>query len=287
MNLRRFFTQQAWWGKLIGAFFGYLIAGPIGIFFGLLIGNFFDRGLNQYYSNPYWYYRAEKRKPVQIIFFEATFSIMGHLAKADGRVSEEAILMAKELMYDLDLDNEQQKSAQRLFNEGKKINFNLQQIAVKLYRATKSNTTLLKLFVDIQYRAAQLGGMSDNKLRIMNSMLNELHFATLYKQNRFYEDFAYHAYKKQSGRQHSSSNDHYQAYHSTQSPMASAFAILEIKPTANKQDVKRAYRRLMSRNHPDKLIAQGLPEKMIKIANEKTQNIRKAYEEICASRGWS
>ena len=42
----------------------------------------------------------------------------------------------------------------------------------------------------------------------------------------------------------------------------------------------------MSRNHPDKLISKGLPEEMIKIANEKTQNIRKAYEQICTSKGW-
>lgn len=286
MNLRQFFTKQAWWWKLVGSFIGFLIAGPIGIFFGLLIGNFFDRGLTQYYTNPYWHYRAESRKPVQAIFFEATFAVMGCIAKANGRVSEEAILMAKELMNDLDLDNEQQKLAQQFFNEGKKTNFNLKIITAKLYSASKNNSALLKLFVDIQYRAAQLGGMSDNRLRIMNIMLKELHFSPLFQQNRFYEDFAYHAYRKQSGRQHSSSNHQYNAYSSSKPPMADAFAILEISPTANKQDVKRAYRRLMSRNHPDKLIAQGLPEKMIKLANEKTQKIRKAYEEICASKGW-
>ncbi len=50
--------------------------------------------------------------------------------------------------------------------------------------------------------------------------------------------------------------------------------------------MKRAYRRLISRNHPDKLIAQGLPEEMIKIANDKTQKITKAYEQICTSKGW-
>ncbi len=55
---------------------------------------------------------------------------------------------------------------------------------------------------------------------------------------------------------------------------------------ASKQEVKKAYRRLLSRNHPDKLIAQGLPEAMIKVANEKTQKIMKAYELICRSKGW-
>ena len=65
-----------------------------------------------------------------------------------------------------------------------------------------------------------------------------------------------------------------------------AYAILEVSPTSSKQDVKRAYRRLMSKNHPDKLIAKGLPESMIKIANEKTQAISKAYEQICESKGW-
>jgi DnaJ like chaperone protein len=40
----------------------------------------------------------------------------------------------------------------------------------------------------------------------------------------------------------------------------------------------------MSQHHPDKLIAKGLPEEMIKLATEKTQTIKAAYEQIKKSR---
>lgn len=69
------------------------------------------------------------------------------------------------------------------------------------------------------------------------------------------------------------------------SELRDAYAVLGLQPKASDADVKRAYRRLMSQNHPDKLVAKGLPEEMIKIATEKTQNIRKAYEVIRKSRG--
>ena len=63
-----------------------------------------------------------------------------------------------------------------------------------------------------------------------------------------------------------------------------ADALLELDRHASDADLKRAYRRLMSRHHPDKLIAKGLPEEMVKVATEKTQTIKAAYERIKASR---
>jgi DnaJ like chaperone protein len=63
------------------------------------------------------------------------------------------------------------------------------------------------------------------------------------------------------------------------------YAVLDVARGASDAEVKKAYRRLMSQHHPDKLVAKGLPEEMIKLANEKTQQIRKAYERIKASRG--
>ncbi len=278
MSLRQYFTTHSWWGKLIGAFLGYLIAGPTGALFGILIGNFFDRGLVEHFSRPQWHYHAEKNQTVQKIFFEATFSVIGHVAKSDGRISKEEINLTRTLMQEMGLSAEQRKMAIIFFNEGKQIDFNLKQILNLLKNGTHDNPELLKLFIEIQYRAAQVDGLSDKKKLIMNTILQYLGFAPLHEQYRFYEDFAY---RKASGKSSS------QGYHQTpKNTLAHAYAILEISQTTNKQEVKRAYRRLMSRNHPDKLIAKGLPEEMIKLANDKTQKIRKAYEQICANKGW-
>ncbi|HDH07933.1 MAG TPA: co-chaperone DjlA, partial [Gammaproteobacteria bacterium] len=63
-----------------------------------------------------------------------------------------------------------------------------------------------------------------------------------------------------------------------------AYAILEINRSSNDREIKKAYSRMMSRHHPDKLVARGLPEEMMKIATEKTQEIQAAYEVIKKSR---
>jgi DnaJ like chaperone protein len=64
-----------------------------------------------------------------------------------------------------------------------------------------------------------------------------------------------------------------------------AYAILNITPRSTDQEVQNAYRRLMSEHHPDKLVARGLPEEMMRMATEKTQEIKVAYDRIREARG--
>jgi DnaJ like chaperone protein len=64
-----------------------------------------------------------------------------------------------------------------------------------------------------------------------------------------------------------------------------AYEALGVKSRVNDRDLKRAYRKLMSENHPDKLIAQGVPEDMVKLATERSQEIQAAYEMIRKNRG--
>ena len=258
------------------------MAGPVGALFGLLIGNFFDRGLTEHLTNPLWHYHAERRMLVKPIFLKALFSIMGHIAKADGRVSELEIQMAKRVMHDMKLNLAQRKEAQLFFNEGKREPFKLKPTLGLLYKACHDNPQLLKLFIDTQYAVAQVDGLSDGKIQILNTILAYMHRAPLHEQSRFNEDFYDHFSRQRS---YSGANQ-YTSRPSPNQVLDQAYSILQIEPTANKQDVKRAYRRLISRHHPDKLIAKGMPADKIKQANEKTQMIRKAYEQICENKGW-
>ncbi|MCX7116982.1 MAG: co-chaperone DjlA [Legionellales bacterium] len=282
MNFRQSFSHGAWWGKIIGALFGYMAAGPAGAFFGILIGNFFDKGLFLHDTRPHWHYHAEKRKSVQKIFFDATFSVMGLIAKADGRVSEHEIHLAKTLMQEMQLNAEQIKSAQFYFNEGKKPEFHLNQVIIRLRSALHDNPQLLKLFIDIQYRAANVDGLSAKKQHILNTILKTMGFAPLPNQYRFYDDYA----SDTSYQGNASSNHQKQHGHRSYGTLDHAYALLNVTHKSTQTEIKRAYRRLMSLNHPDKLVAKGLPEQMLKIATEKTQAISKAYQQICESRGW-
>lgn len=283
MNFRQFFIANRWWGKLLGCFFGYLIAGPAGALFGILIGNFFDRGLAAHFSKAHWYFYEEKRQAVQKIFIETVFTVMAYVARANGRISENQIQMAQQLMDEMSLSQKQKSMAKECFNKGKNPTVNIDQVLDILKYTCRDNIELLKHFMDIQYRAAQIDGLSTKKLQALDGIFKRLGFAPLHQQYRYYEDLHHRA----SGRsyQQNSSGPRYSEPGST-SLLTQAYALLEVKPGASKQDVKRAYRRLISRNHPDKLIAKGLPEARIKQANEKTQQITKAYELICTSKGW-
>jgi len=68
--------------------------------------------------------------------------------------------------------------------------------------------------------------------------------------------------------------------------LADAYAVLNVSPTASDEQIKKAYRRLLSQHHPDKLVAKGLPEEMMKLASERTHQIRSAYEAIREKRGF-
>ena len=62
--------------------------------------------------------------------------------------------------------------------------------------------------------------------------------------------------------------------------LADAYLALGVSRDCDDRSLKRAYRRLMSEHHPDKLIAQGVPEDMVKLGTEKSQEIQAAYELI-------
>ena len=71
----------------------------------------------------------------------------------------------------------------------------------------------------------------------------------------------------------------------TRPSLHDAYAVLGVEKDASDAEVKRAYRRLRSQHHPDKLVSKGLPEEMMKVATQKTYEIRQAYERVREARG--
>lgn len=284
MDLSQFFTKNKWWGKLIGAFLGYLIAGPAGALFGILLGNIYDRLMNAHSSRHHTPYHFEKRHEVKKVFSEVTFSVMGHIAKANGRISEQVIHLVNTIMQEMGLNHTQIKAARGYFIAGKNPRFNLKKALTLLHRASYDNRELIRLFADLQYRVARVDGLSYKKQVLLNDILDHLGFSPLNQQSQFYQDFFHDSNYRETNRESSSNSN--RRFHTPPNLLDHAYGILEISSASNQLEVKRAYRRLMSKNHPDKLIARGLPEDIIKKATEKTQKIRKAYEQILNSKGW-
>ena len=67
--------------------------------------------------------------------------------------------------------------------------------------------------------------------------------------------------------------------------LSMAYKVLDVTKSATDAEVKKSYRRLMNQHHPDKLVAKGLPEEMMQVAKEKTQEIKAAYDVIKKDRG--
>ena len=285
MIFKTYAPRSFWWGKLLGAGLGFLTAGPIGALFGIFAGNLFDRGLNEHLAKTHNSYRIERRPAVKQAFLQATFSSLGHMAKADGRVSEAEINIAKLMMQELRLNKSEQTAAKRFFQQGKHANFRMTEPLELLQNIVQDNPKLLHAFMQLQYRMAQVDGLSSNKVTTLNILLGKLDLAPLHKQAH-----ARNTSWKSNTRREQTQQAH-QEYYASQSfdtshTLEAFYKQLGLSSIATQQDVKLAYRRLISKHHPDKCIAEGLSEQHIRAANEKTQTIRKAYENICETKGW-
>lgn len=255
-----------WIGKLLGALAGYLIAGGWGIIPGLLIGHLFDRGLRS--SGP----RVDRAR-VHAVFFRASFRVMGRVAKADGRVSEAEIAAAEQVMARMRLSADQRREAVEHFRFGKSDDFDLDAELDEFLAVCRRHLNLVRMFLEIQLQAAIADGdiaaaERDVLRRIGRRLgLSDADFDRL-------EALLTAARQRARGGR-------------AQGPdaLAAAYRELGISPDASDAEAKRAYRRLMSEHHPDKLVARGLPEEMAAVAKERTQDIQAAWDTVRRARG--
>ncbi|MBS0359437.1 MAG: co-chaperone DjlA [Proteobacteria bacterium] len=270
--------DSMWIGKLLGGLFGFLITkSPIGLLFGVVIGHYFDQGLRLNWQGMYFGYTGPEQKKIRQAFFKITFSVMGHVAKSDGRVSESEIRAARGIMTRLRLNAAQKRQAIDFFNEGKQSDFDLTKALDQLKQACHSQKILLQMFVEIQFQVALAEGarVGPHKKKILETICQKLGFAPMFAR---FGDFG-------SGARGQSYYQHAGAQHRPVNRLKEAYDLLGIDEKASESEIKRAYRKLMSQNHPDKLIAKGLPEAMIRMATDKTQKIQAAYELVRESKG--
>jgi len=261
---------MSWLGKVVGGAFGFLMGGPLGAVLGASLGHQFDEGMGGIKLDEQLNPGDQHR--VQMAFFTATFSVMGHIAKADGKVTAAEINLANRVMDELALNEDMRKTAINLFNQGKNADFPLLGVLDQFRRECHRRTNLIRMFLEIQIQAAFADGV-----------LDQAEEAVLYKicGHLGISRFDYENIKRQFQAQQRFYGNNQQ--HSENS-LKDAYVILVIIESATDTEVKKAYRRLMSQHHPDKLVAKGLPEEMMVIAKEKTQKIRKAYETIKQSK---
>ncbi len=147
---------MGWLGKVVGGLLGFAAGGPIGAVLGATLGHGVDRGVQKLADDMQL--PLGDRKRIESVFFTATFSTMGHLAKADGRVSAAEIALAEAVMARLQLTGERRSAAIALFRQGKAADFDLRAVVERFRRECLGRRTLVQLFLEIQLQAAYVDG---------------------------------------------------------------------------------------------------------------------------------
>jgi len=261
---------MGWNGKIIGAGIGMWLGGPLGAVLGLLVGHQFDVGSA---AGP------GSAARVHELYFPAVFRVMGHVAKADGRVSEQEIASARNVMAALRLNPQQVQQAIAYFGEGKEPGFQLDRELAELQPLLRAYPQLAQFFMEIQLQAS-LGGNGLGPLPRAR-LLRAAHILGLASDD--FERLETLTRWRMAGGSGGSGAAADAAAQSDR--LRQAYTLLETRAEASDEQVVRAYRRQMSRNHPDKLQARGLPESMLERAKERTQQIRAAYELVRTARG--
>ena len=255
-----------WWGKLLGGVIGLMRGGFTGLIFGLFIGHMADR----------FFAGLSGSNRTRDSFFSAMFSTLGHINKADGRVTKAEIAAAELLMRRMQLSEEERQQAIRYFQQGKERDFDFETTLREFARHSMLRHELRIMFIELLIEAALSdGNMSQAEQEILMRSCAVLHIPA----NVFTAML-----RARQGGGGSSYSSQQQTVNQGQS-LNQSYASLGVKADASAQEIKRAYRKLVSQYHPDKLISQGLPEEMMEMSKKRVREINAAYDKIKVSRG--
>lgn len=279
-----------WTGKVVGGLLGLITLGPLGAAVGVALGHQFDEHSGDSPDNTRRLNSGENLAEIGERFFRTTFRLMGYLAKADGRVSEQEILAARGVMTELRLNPQQVQAAIQYFTEGKQGSIDPAAELGALRHVCQGRPELLRVFLEIQVRAALGGNNMEGPVRELltrvasNLGVSPLELAQIETVLRI-RTGAFHTGARQGQSRGNGYGGAFSGGPSATEQLDQAYKVLETTPSAGKDEIVKAYRRQLSRHHPDKLKANGLPESMIEHAKQRTQLIIEAYELIRERRG--
>jgi len=252
-----------WMGKAMGSMFGLMTGGPFGMMFGAFFGHLFDSNLERWLSGQAVLLRQTGRGEMQRLFVASLYRVMGRVAKSDGRVNEAEIAAASFVMDRMLLKGRHRDQAMNYFNEGKDLEKDIWTDLRGL--GAILNPAMTQMFLEVVLTIAYSDGpLSQEEETCIHKVCETLGVpASMFDK--------VHARIQEAIRQARGGDDE------SDQALAKAYSTLGVAADVSDQALKQEYRRLMNQNHPDKLSAQGLPDEMIQLAKEKTQEIQTAY----------
>ena len=244
-------------GLIAGGLPGLIVGGLIGYGAGLLLRQSLLGGL----------------RVVQSQLLESVFAVMGALCKADNVITRDEINAVEQVFGMLNLQAGQREQAKAAFSRGKQPDFDLDAAVDQFARISHGRRPLVQLFLQLQVMAIAADGRIDPAehamlVRIARRLgLSEADVSQL-------EALLRAGTTGPSG----------PGTRPTEDKLNDAYIALGVTPDSDAAAIKRAYRKLISQNHPDKLAARGLPESMRAVAEERSREINSAYDLIKAAR---
>ncbi len=255
-----------WWGKLIGVVIGLFRGGITGAIFGLFVGHLIDRFLGG----------LKGANRTRDAFFGAVFSTLGHISKADGKVTRTEIAAAEMLMRRLQLTEAERQHAIQFFQKGKSNDFDLDATIKEFAHYSVMRHELRIMFIELLLETALAdGSLAAAEQAILSRVCQLLSIpAGIYAA----------MLNAKTGGARGPAGGYQQAGRTTM-PLSQSYATLGLKPDATDAEVKKAYRKLVSQYHPDKLVSRNLPEEMIEMSKTRVREINAAYDQIKAAKG--
>ncbi|MEJ2173298.1 MAG: co-chaperone DjlA [Woeseiaceae bacterium] len=253
---------------MLFAIIGALLGAIFGGFPGFLIG-----GISGYMATM-WFrqWLVGSLQVARSALLESTFTVMGALCKADKVVTRDEINTVEQIFRMLNLHGEHRNSAKAAFNRGKQPDFDLDAAVDQFAKISRGRRPLINLFLQLQCMAVAADGRIDPAEHAM--------LVRIAKRLRLGEAdiVQLEALLRAATARPSAGRG------TVQDRLADAYTALGISADSSPAEIKRAYRRLISQNHPDKLASRGLPESMRAVAEERSREINAAYDLVKEAR---
>ena len=248
---------MGWFGKLTFGSLGLFIGGPLGAVAGAVLGHhLFDKegDVTDRRIHPTYEPTLEQVEQAQAAYFISLFSILGKLAKIDGVVTRDEIVVVEKFINGLDIADREKQFARQVFNEAKESNYSIEDFAIQIYQTTKQQPAVLLSFFNLLFQIVAADGTfhpaEEAALKRIRNIfqISDKQFNTI--KEVYFNDL-----------------DTY-------------YKILNCTPESSNQEIKSSYKKLVKDFHPDTIVSKGLPEEFTDFATKRFREIQEAYEKI-------